>query len=137
MDFSFVQNINFLAVLVAAVAYWILGALWYSPLLFSKPWARYVNFQEEWRNNMMMSMILSFIGFFITCFTVAVLVSHLVYPDLVRSIKIAVIAGIGLTAVPIWINSLYSKRPIGLFLIDAGYHFLGIVIAAIIISLWQ
>src|ERR1044072_6244818 len=33
-------NVNYLAVFVAAVAVFILGWLWYSPLLFFKPWMR-------------------------------------------------------------------------------------------------
>ena len=33
-------HVNSLAVLVAAVAVFVLGWLWYSPLLFYKPWMR-------------------------------------------------------------------------------------------------
>ena len=33
-------HVNYLAVLVAAVVVFILGWLWYSPLLFYKPWMR-------------------------------------------------------------------------------------------------
>ena len=33
-------HVNYLAVLVAAVAVFVLGWLWYSPLLFYKPWMR-------------------------------------------------------------------------------------------------
>src|SRR5207244_13625325 len=33
-------HLNYLAVLVAAVAVFVLGWLWYSPLLFYKPWMR-------------------------------------------------------------------------------------------------
>ncbi len=33
-------HVNYLAVLVAAVAAFVLGWLWYSPLLFFKPWMR-------------------------------------------------------------------------------------------------
>src|SRR5205807_4092938 len=32
--------VNYLAVLVSAVAIFVLGWLWYSPLLFFKPWMR-------------------------------------------------------------------------------------------------
>jgi hypothetical protein len=35
-----VVPVNYLAVLVAAVVVFILGWLWYSPLLFFKPWMR-------------------------------------------------------------------------------------------------
>src|SRR6266567_4378172 len=33
-------HVNYLAVLVAAIAVFVLGWLWYSPLLFFKPWMR-------------------------------------------------------------------------------------------------
>jgi hypothetical protein len=33
-------HVNYLAVLVAALAVFVLGWLWYSPLLFFKPWMR-------------------------------------------------------------------------------------------------
>jgi hypothetical protein len=42
MDFT---NINILSVLVAGVASWLIGALWYSPLLFSKRWQKELGFK--------------------------------------------------------------------------------------------
>ena len=39
--------INVWAVLVSTVAFWALGALWYSPVLFSKRWQKEVGFKEE------------------------------------------------------------------------------------------
>ena len=32
------HHFNFLAILVSAVILWVLGAAWYSPPLFAKPW---------------------------------------------------------------------------------------------------
>ena len=130
------DNLNYLAIIVAAIAYWLIGALWYSPMLFAKPWARYVSFQEEWRKGMVLSMALSFLGFLIISFTMAIFISHLVHIDMERSIKIAVLAGIGFMAVPMYVNYLYNKKPIGLFFIDAGYHFVGFLVVALILSLW-
>jgi len=33
-------SMNYIAVIVVAVISFILGALWYSPLLFYKPWVK-------------------------------------------------------------------------------------------------
>lgn len=38
---------NWLAVIVAAVVYFILGALWYSPLLFAGPFLKYRGLSAE------------------------------------------------------------------------------------------
>ena len=41
-----VSNINYFAVVVAALSTFLLGGLWYSPMLFGKPWMRANNFSE-------------------------------------------------------------------------------------------
>ena len=41
------SNINYFAVIVAALSTFLLGGLWYSPLLFGKAWMRANNFKEE------------------------------------------------------------------------------------------
>jgi Protein of unknown function (DUF1761) len=40
MDTAFLSQLNWLAILVAAVAYFMLGALWYSKLLFANTWIK-------------------------------------------------------------------------------------------------
>ena len=40
-------HINYLAVLVAAAVAFALGGLWYSPILFAKPWVKAHGFTEE------------------------------------------------------------------------------------------
>ncbi len=44
MDFS---RINYFAVLAAALSTFILGGLWYSPLLFGKAWMRANSFTDD------------------------------------------------------------------------------------------
>ena len=39
--------INYLAVLIAAVASMVIGSIWYSPILFAKPWAKDMGFTKK------------------------------------------------------------------------------------------
>ena len=41
------HSLNYLAVLVAALTSIILGFLWYSPLLFAKPWMREMGYDPN------------------------------------------------------------------------------------------
>src|SRR3989442_13985646 len=41
------HNINLLAVLVAAVSTMVVGFLWYSPVLFAKPWMREMGYDPN------------------------------------------------------------------------------------------
>lgn len=138
MDFAYLSDLNYLAILVSAVAYWIIGALWYSPVLFGKIWGNIVQPSDEAKKKMGRSMILSFIGFFIICFIMAVVLNRLgEYSDeLTFSIKLALAAAIGFMAIPMWINQMYQNSSFNLLIIDAGYHLVGFVVAAIILTSW-
>lgn len=136
MDFSYLQDLNYLAILVSAVAYWIIGALWYSPILFGKVWGNIVQPSEEARKKMGQSMILSFVGFFLICWIMALFVTHLVPADMVRGIKIAVAAAVGFMFLPKLVNKLYANTSMTILLVDAGYHLVGFLLAAIILTSW-
>ena len=45
MNNELLSDINWLAVLVAALAYFILGAIWYSKALFAPKWAKLVGLE--------------------------------------------------------------------------------------------
>ncbi len=40
-------EVSYLAVIVAALSAFLLGGLWYSPLLFAKPWMAAAGITEE------------------------------------------------------------------------------------------
>ena len=53
-----IPDINYLAVVLAALSAFVLGGLWYSPLLFARPWVRLNGFnEEEMKKNANMAMI--------------------------------------------------------------------------------
>ena len=41
------MRINYPAVVASAAAYWVLGALWYSPLLFARPFIALKGYSPE------------------------------------------------------------------------------------------
>lgn len=45
-------TINLLAVLVSALLFFMLGALWYSPVMFAKPWIKGMGWSDEKVNAM-------------------------------------------------------------------------------------
>jgi Na+/glutamate symporter len=40
-------DVNYLAILVCGVVFMVLGALWYSPILFGKKWMTFIGKSEE------------------------------------------------------------------------------------------
>ncbi|MEO8822151.1 MAG: DUF1761 domain-containing protein [Ginsengibacter sp.] len=133
------QHINWLAVLVAGLAYFFLGALWYSAL-FGKKWQSY--------NSALMSspdakkgsagiMIISFILMLVCAFGLALIVTRLDIGGWKVGLKLGSLTGVCFAATAIHISYIYEKRPLGLHLINGVYNILGNIVAAIIVACWQ
>jgi Protein of unknown function (DUF1761) len=140
MNTAFLNDINWLAVLVAGIAYWAIGALWYS-VLFGKKWMAYTKMDPN-DPNAKKGVALIFAGslvmMIITALGIAILVNRLELTACWMSgAKLGAITGLLFGSTAISISYLYEKRPFGLYLINCGYTVVGNMVAAIIICCWQ
>ncbi len=140
MDTTFLSNINWLAVIVAAIAYFALGALWYSPL-FGKKWVQYQNIDlnhPDAKKGVGGIMFGSFILMLIATIGLAILVARIpLIGGVMSGLKLGLFTGLLFSATAISITYLYIKKPIGLHFIDGLYHVAGQIIAAIILCIWK
>ena len=140
MDTTFLSNINWLAVLVAAIAYFALGALWYSPL-FGKKWIQYQNIDmnaPDVKKGVGGIMFGSFILMLIATIGLAILVERLpLMGGVMSGLKLGLVTGLLFSATAISITYLYIKKPLGLHFIDGLYHVVGQIVAAIILCIWK
>lgn len=140
MNNELLSDINWLAVLVATLAYFILGAIWYSKALFAPKWAKLVGIQmnsEASKKGLGAMMMGSFILIIVTCIALALLVVRLDLFVLASGIKLGLITGICFATTAVSISFIYEKRPTALYFIDCGYHLVGHIAAAIILVLWR
>lgn len=129
---------NWLAILAAGAAYWVLGMLWYS-FLFSKPWRADIQahgVKVGGGGGMALKLIVTFVCNLIAAAVLARLFQKLMIVDLLRGIKWGVGAGVGFSATALSINYVWQSPPVRLWLIDAGYHIVGCIIMGAILSLW-
>jgi Protein of unknown function (DUF1761) len=134
-------DINYFAVFVAAVVYYIGGALWYSPFLFGKTWMDLAGLNEEKIKEDKKSAWKSYL----TAAGSALLIS--IGLTRVEGYLNVITIGGGLhTGFWAWIcfvvttmatNNAFAGRPFKLLLIDSGYHLYGFVIMGIILSVWK
>jgi hypothetical protein len=140
MNPSIYQHIHWLAVLVAAVAYFALGAIWYSKVLFAKIWLALTKIDASDPNatkGMVAIMGASFVTIMVTSIGLAILAAYLPLSGFVHGIKLGALTGICFGATAISNSYLYEKRAIGLHFINGGYTVVGNIIAAVIICMWQ
>ena len=137
MNTDFLSHINWLAVLVATVAYFMLGALWYSKALFGSVWAKLVNLDvnnPDLKKGMGGMMVSTFILMFIVSFGLEVLIVKIGFAqEFMYGIKLGLLTGLAFATAAVSINYVYERRPSSLYLINNGYHVLGHVIVATIL----
>ena len=140
MNTQIFSDINWLAVLVAAIVYFMLGAVWYSKALFGTKWAAVVGLDMSDPNKskaMAKMMAGTFVLILITCMGIAMLVTRMDLSVLPSALKLGLITGICFATTAVSISFIYESRPTALYFIDCGYHLAGHLIAAIILVLWR
>lgn len=129
---------NWLAVVSAAVAYWVLGWIWYAAL-FGKSWRAGleqtgVKLQP---GGMAAKMIGTFIADFVAALIMARLVQRIPVVDLAHGLRLGIGVGIGFSATALTIVHLWESKPFKVWLIDASYHVLGCILLGAILSVWH
>jgi Protein of unknown function (DUF1761) len=132
------HNLNLLAVLVSAVILWVLGAAWYSPALFAKPWMAALGITPDpaKKKGLLAGMIASFIGDFILAFVM----DHIIlwaHAGSVHGAFIGFIVWLGFFAAPNFPQGIYENRPFRLFAINNGYWLVGLIIVGLLLAVWR
>ena len=127
---------NIWAVLTAALLSFVLGGLWYSPLLFGKAWQRETGLSDETLKNGNMAMIfgLSFVLSLAAAFVFALFLGP--RPPLALGLGAGSSAGMFWVASSFGINYLFERKSLKLFLINGGYHTLQFTLIGLTLALW-
>ncbi len=130
------QSLNLWAVLTGTVAYFLLGALWYS-LLFSKIWMKLRGIAEEDIGEPNPVIFLwTFLLQLIAVISLALFLSAIPAETLIQGAVAGFGAGAGLVFTLSGTTGLFSNTSLGLHLVDNGYHVLGLTIAGMILGAW-
>ena len=136
-----IPNVNYLAVIVTGVVIFILGGLWYSPVLFAKKWMSLMGKTEEDFKAASMSMPVAYLSVFVcgllTSFALAVMVNHFTELTPLKGAKIGALCWLGFAGATSYGSGLFSLQPKLLWLINSGYNLVAFVIAGIILAIWR
>lgn len=138
MTFDVLGDINYLAALVAALAYFAIGAAWYSPVLFSKQWLRAIGREgQQPETPGAMLFVGTLIAYFIQAVVLAAIARTTGATELVDGLVLGIFVGVGVAATIVWVNTAYEQRPPALFWINAMNAVLGFAAMAIIVTVWD
>lgn len=138
MTFDVLSEINYLAALVAALAFFAIGALWYSPVLFSRPWQRAIGMEpQEAQSPDPMLFLITGVAYFVQAVTLGALARSIGASDLMDGLVLGLFVGVGIVAMGLLVNASYEQRPRSLFWINAGNALLGFLVMSIIMTVWD
>lgn len=130
------MTINWLAVLAATFAAFVLGGLWYSPILFAKAWQRAAGVSDEALKSANMPAVFG-LAFVFTLVMVVNLAFFVNGADLTMTLAYSLAAGFGWAALGLGVVALFERRPPAYFLINGGYLTLAFLLMGIILGLWR
>ena len=130
-------DVNYLAVIAAAIATFVLGGLWYSPALFGKVWQREAGVTEDKMKSANMPLIfgLTFVLALIAAWVFALFLGP--RPPMALGLGAGFSAGLCWVAASLGINYLFERKSLKLWLINGGYHTLQFTIIGLILALWH
>lgn len=142
MSFDALGELNWLAVIVGAVAYFALGALWYSPALFGRQWQRSIGWDPEQRLPQMKATtyVVPLVAFLVMAVAVGLLAAVTESDTIGEGVVLGLILGIGLSLMHTLVDATFDPnkpQPYTWFAINGSYHALGLLIIAVVVSVWR
>lgn len=130
------QSLNYLAVIAAAVSAFVIGGLWYSPVLLGGPWKKANGFEADppaaGTKVFALALILSLV-------MAANLAMFLNDPKTTTAFgaMAGFLAGFGWAAMGIGIVALFEHKPLSYVLINGGYLTVALTVMGVILGAWR
>ncbi|MEO8433831.1 MAG: DUF1761 domain-containing protein [Pyrinomonadaceae bacterium] len=135
------MKIKYLAVLVAAILHWILGGVWYG-VLFTNKFIQLIGWDQAKLQQMESQgpgkeLGIALIMSLVLCYILAHFVQYTRSTTAMGGAQTAFWLWLGFIVTTNIATVLFEERPMGLFLINISYQFVGCVIAGMILAVWR
>ena len=128
--------VNWIPVLAATIAAFVLGGIWYSPMAFGKAWVAANGFNiksmKEKDRNISALFVLAFVLQWLT----ASLLSAVLGPNATAmyGLNVGLLAGAFFAATSLGVTYIFESRGWKLFLINGGYYVVSIALMGYILG---
>jgi uncharacterized protein DUF1761 len=142
VSFDTLGQLNWLAVIVGALIYFALGALWYAPQFLGRRWQRSIGWDPERKLPQMSAATYAvpLVAYLVMAVAIGLVAAATGTDTLGEGVVLGLVAGIGLSLMHTMVDATFDPNkpePWTWFAINGSYHALGILIVAIVVSVWQ
>jgi len=136
------MKINYAAVLVSALVYWILGGLWYSPLLFGGKFIEIMRWSPEQLARIEaegagLQLALAFVGSLVAAYVLAHIVRYTSGESALAGAKTGLWLWLGFIVTTNLNTVFFEFRPLGLYLINISYHLFAFLSMGALLAVWR
>ena len=128
--------INWLAVSIAAIVYFIIHFLWYFPFAFGNLWLRLVGKENEPKSKIIRDTIIMIPTSFVTVLFIELMMDLTGMNDIASALLLSILIWIGFVATIAINQNNFNDRGVKLFFLEYGFYLVGFLIAAIILALF-
>lgn len=136
-----VSQLNWLAVLVGAVVYFVLGAVWFAPQVLGRPWMAAIGWDES-RPRPEMNPV-SYVGpaafYLIAAIATGLLAAATGTDTLSEGVVLGLVLGVGYALTVTATDAVFDPnkpKPWTWFAISGAYHVVALVIVGILVAVW-
>jgi hypothetical protein len=139
MSLDHFGELNWLAVAVAAVAYFALGGLWFARPVFGRAWAAAAGVEMPEGRTPAYFYWGPFVAVAVSTVATGLLACATQSDTFAEAVLLGLVLAVGFAAAISALSGLFDQRPRrgAWFAIFTGYHAVGLMIASIIVSLWR
>ncbi|MDO8495637.1 MAG: DUF1761 domain-containing protein [bacterium] len=134
-------SINYVAVLVAGVINMVIGALWYSPVLFGNKWMKLMGWNKESVAGKKKGMGARYFANFVAALLMAYVIAHLVYLiDALtwqEGVQLGFWTWLGFVATVSLGTVLWEGKPKALYFLNIAYYFVTFLVMGAILAVWR
>lgn len=141
MSFELLGELNWLAVIAGAIIYFAIGALWYSPVLLGTTWQRSIGWDADRTPPQMSpaSYAVPLVAFLVMAIATAMIAKATGSQGFGDGLMLGVVIGVGYAVAHTLVDATFDPmkpQPWTWFVINASYHALGLIVVAVLVSVW-
>ncbi len=131
-------SIDYVAVLVAALIFMVVGFVWYALPVFGRSWMKEIGLKEkDLKAGPGTGYALAMLGGLVQAYVLAHFIDYAGADSWEKGAATGLWIGVGFIAMAIAANYIFAKRSATLWLIDSGYFVVSLALAGALLAVWQ
>lgn len=132
------SDLNWLAVVMAALAYFVLGALWYTDALMGRQYRAALGIDADSQGTPEVGpLVVNFVGWLVAALALGLIAVAIGADGFVDGLVLGLVVGVGAVLTQVLVTSGYEGRGNALLKVNAPYVLIGYAVMGVILATWR